>query len=110
MALSTTSLGGTSAGAAPASLTCTDSGGNTYGSPVITQLVDPGAASAGTYLAIFSAPCTVALTTSSTITITTGSSAAIGVAAMKITAAAGSTILVGPTSVNQATAAASITT
>lgn len=75
-------------GAAPATLTVTDSAGNTY-TLRSSGLQDPSTASAGAYGAIFTATAQFTLGSSSTITVTTGSAAAIAMTVQKFSAGAG---------------------
>lgn len=82
-------------GAAPASLGLSDSKSHTWGSPTVTRLVDPGAASAGSYLAVWRTTCTTAMSTSDTFTVTTGATAAIGIVAAKATPAPGWALTAG---------------
>lgn len=96
-------------GAAPTSLTLTDSKAHAWGSPTVTRLVDPGAASAGAYLAVWHITASVALTTSDTVTVTTGATAAIGIVAAKVTPSAGKVLTVGTSGSSSTTAGTTAT-
>lgn len=81
-------------GAAPATLTVTDSKSQPYHA-ISTGLVDPGAASAGAYAAMFVGVCTTAMTTSDTVTVTTGTAAAMNLHVYKVTPGTGKLVYLG---------------